>query len=945
MLRFRLKIVILGLLMSGATAVADADTVRGYVYDRQGKPLSDVSIEMVTTGRSTLSDSKGHFLFKNVPSGIHLLIFRAIGYLPDSVTISPTSYARDTTLRIELDALVTHLNTVTVRGDINPGLARSGNKREQKSLSLLYLISQRSIKQSADVTVGDMVQRASGVSVISDESTMANKAIIRGMDSKYSYMSVNGIPIPSPDDRSRYLPMDIFTAGMIDHLEIYKARSAAEAADAIGGMINVVTRSAPKNREFSFQLTTGYEQLFLRRSFLAFNSSAVDFKSPYEHYGPLYYARGSDFTKSNLSFYSKHPGPDMQGNVQWGQRFFHKKLGVLATISWFHGHAGSDNFLILQNNEPQLNNVPGITDFIRRHYSTTINRKTLYSTIAYRINEKNNLRLYQLFIRGDNIEARSSIDTSLSEGRSGPGTGRIALMKRSRWHRQSIEHINLRGTHQLNPQLSVDWSGVFSIAKGSYPDWAELIANTGRLRGAGGEVYQTPLLLAPLKRTWLHNTEKEKDFVGNLHYIPFRVPQYLELSGGSLLQFRHRDNFFNNYTFSPSITESNGQPFTDIYHAQWLNDNGPQNPRGTVNTPGTYRARENIAAFYGEGKTRIDSITIVVGLREEQTVQDIHSAVDASSGYRNHIHIHFNDWLPSFQLQAGLNEKQNIKLSYYKAISRPALYNVTFFNVDYDDYNVAGNPFLKRSTADNFDIRYELYNSKVLDKLQGTIFYKQIHHPFEKTLLNAGDTLYKLPENGLSYIPVSKLTEQLRNYNTAQNWGVELTLAKEWNKLYIEGNYTFTSSRIEQPKRYKERSDPENSGSDIIIVPKKEIRPLQGQSKHVASLSFTYHLPAEGLTVRLNGAYSSRRIADVSGWYGLDSWEKGYMAINLSAEKGIRSHWHLFFKVSNMLNSRNKVYVKGFSAGLPEQTESGRILVESSQRMASVLLGIRYGIK
>lgn len=932
------------MLMFGVTVTADAGTVMDFVYDRQGQPVSNVSVELEATGRSALSDSQGHFLFERVPSGTHLLIFRAIGYLTDSVAFSLTSYAQDTSFDVRLHILVTPLNTVTVKGGIAPGLTHQENIKERESLSLLYLISERSIEESADMNVGDIVQRASGVSVIRDETAIADKAVIRGMDPKYSYMPVNGIPIPSPDDRSRYLPMDVFPAGMIDHLEVYKVRSAPIQGDAIGGMINIVTHPVPKGRKFSFQLTTGYGQLFLQRPFLAFNSSAVQFKSPYERYGSLYNAKGSDFTKSNLSFYSKHPGPDMQGNVQWGSHFFHQKIGVFTALSWLHGHTGSNNFLILQNNEPQLNNVPGITDFITRHYSTTNNKQALYSTVEYHINDNNDLKLYQFYIRNDHIEARNSIDTSLSEGRSGPGTGRIALMMRSRWHQQSIEHLALRGKHQLSPQLALDWSEALSEAKGRYPDWAELTANTGRLLGAGGEVYQTPLLLAPLDRTWLHNTEKERDFAGNLHYIPFRSPIFLQLSGGSLLQFRHRDNFYNNYTFSPSITEGNGQPYTDIYHAQWLNDNGPQNPRGTVNTPGTYTARENITAFYGEGKIHIDSLTAVAGLRAERTVQDIHSAVDPDSRYGNRIYIHFNDWLPSFQAQARLNEKQNIKISYYKAISRPSLYDVTFFNVDYDDYNVAGNPFLKRSIADNFDIRYELYNSKVLNKLQGTIFYKRIHHPFEQTLLNAGDTLYKLPENGRSYIPVSKLTEQLRNYNTAQNWGIELTLAKGWDKLYIEGNYTFTSSRIQQTKRYKERSDPGDPHSDIMIVARKEIRPLQGQSEHVASLSFIYHSPLDGLTVRLNGAYNSRRIADVSGWYGLDSWEKGYMALNLSAEKSLHSRWHLLFKVANLLDSRNRTYINGVPSGLPEQTERGHILIKNSQSMCSALLGIRYEI-
>ena len=59
---------------------------------------------------------------------------------------------------------------------------------------------------------------------------------------------------------------------------------------------------------------------------------------------------------------------------------------------------------------------------------------------------------------------------------------------------------------------------------------------------------------------------------------------------------KKRNNFYNNYTFNPALQGINGQSFVDIYHAQWFNENGPQNPLGAVTNPNTYRGYEKINA-------------------------------------------------------------------------------------------------------------------------------------------------------------------------------------------------------------------------------------------------------------------------------------------------------------------------------------------------------------
>jgi outer membrane cobalamin receptor len=837
------------------------------------------------------------------------------------------------------------LDTVNVNGRIDPISEVHGRLLEKASVQLMHIISRQSIEQAADVTVADAMQRVSGVSVLRNETGIPGRVIIRGMDPKYSHAAVNGMAIPSPDPRHRYLSLDLFPSGIIDHLEVYKTLTPAITGDAIGGRINIVTRPAPKQQELSIQLTTGHSEFYFNRRYLYFDNSVVQTKSPYERYGPTYYSTGKDFTKDNLHFATKHITPDMQGSVTWGKRFLSQKLGILMTAGVQTTHTGSNGFLILQNNEPQIGNIPGITDFIKRIYYETNDRKQFYATLDYKFNEQHKLRFYQLYLHKQETETRSSVDTSLSEGRTGPGTGRIAILQRSLVARQSIEHLNLQGDHQLGTSLSLDWSGVYSIALGNYPDRAELTANTGRILGANGVVQQTPVLLAPLERIWMHNKEQESDVYVNLHYKPVFLQQGLELSGGTLLKYRQRDNFFNSYIFNPAITSGNGQPFSGIYDAVWLNNNGPQNPLGTVNTAGTYTARENITAFYVQAAYQKGPLYIMAGVREEHTEQHVRSAANPGTFLGKEIAIRYKDWLPSMSLRYALNAQQDLKLSWYEALSRPSLYDITFFNMNYDDYNIAGNPFLKRSTADNFDLRYELYQPGILEVLQATVFYKRIENPYEKTLLSAADTLYPIPANGLSYIPAAKLTEQLRNYGIASNYGIELSIVKQWNNIGVHANYTFTSSHIEQTRKYKQREDPKDVTSDIVTVTRTQERPLQGQSKHIGSLGLSYRLPRYGWYARLQGTYTGKRIDEVSGWYDLDNWQRAYTALDFTIEKTVGTHWRFFAKATNLLNAGTEIYVKATLPDIPEQMSPRRTLVEKEVHGRGMLLGVQYRMR
>ena len=89
-----------------------------------------------------------------------------------------------------------------------------------------------------------------------------------------------------------------------------------------------------------------------------------------------------------------------------------------------------------------------------------------------------------------------------------------------------------------------------------------------------------------------------------------------------------------------------------------------------------------------------------------------------------------------------LDGRQNIRASYYSAISRPNFYElVPHTTGDPDaDYQEIGNPYLKHTTADNYDVRYEFF-PKGLDQFLAGVFYKNIVNPIEYSLVKPGTGL------------------------------------------------------------------------------------------------------------------------------------------------------------------------------------------------------------
>jgi len=441
------------------------------------------------------------------------------------------------------------LPEVTIKGYSAPGGIRQSVRLQRAASLIVEIIPEEAIQRTPDLTVADVTRRVNGLSVTTDNSGQADRTIIRGMDPKYNYTLVNGIKIPSPGDRSRYIPLSLFPADLVQRVEVYKNLDPAMEGDAIGGVVNLVLRNAPEQPLFKVRLATGYDQTFFDQSYLSFDQHVIRQRSPYELYGPDYSATGSDFSKANLSFRNIRPAPDGLGSVTWGQRFAGSRVGVLLAADYQNIRRGVPDDFIPQNNEPQLNNTPGLTDFYHNQYSATLIREGLHSKLDYVIDPHNSIAFYQFYASEQDIESRYRVDTSLSQGRTVPGTGRITISDRSREHLQHIYSGTLQGDHRWggarpegSGELRLRWSSAWSVATGLYPDWAELSAGTARIQQPNGTIVQSPLLLDPLTRIWLRNRERDWSNYLYLDYQRRVGTHTLALGAGGLFREKDRTN-------------------------------------------------------------------------------------------------------------------------------------------------------------------------------------------------------------------------------------------------------------------------------------------------------------------------------------------------------------------------------------------------------------------
>ena len=919
-------------LIAVSTTVATAHTLDGIVKDnRTGEPLIGSVIEVKELPSvKTTTGLDGSFTLHELPNkGRYTLVVRYISYKTREI---PVDVSDKGIVNITLDEDLRELGEVVIKGHKEYHSDRSAIDMEKTAGNVLNVMSQQSIQLSPDVNVATVLQRVSGVTMERDASGEASYAILRGMDKRYNYTLVNGVKIPSPDDKNRYIPLNIFPSDLMDRLVVSKSLTADMEGDAAGGVVDMVMKDAPSHFQIQANAAVGASDYFWKdsRDYLTSNRSDYTHKAPYEVNGPEYKATTSDFASGPTQI-SRHsmPAPNFVGGLSIGNRFWKDRIGVMLAGSiqnTFRGTERTYNSVKMASGEQAMY----IYSLQHRYYSIHDLTAGVHAKVDLQL-ENNKFEWYNMYVRTNSkgVRYNNTVNTEYISSDSYTQDDETRSLSQT----QSIFATHIKGTHHLTKDFTVDWAGIFSQAKSEDPDRVYLsLTNTiqsadgvdGSLWSGNKNILKT--MPKNMERRFQHNTDKDWAGYINLAYNSQLGNDINALwKAGAQYRRKERGNRYYSYNFTPTdISQKlDGNGFDQFAAIDWTCKT-PYSQASQLN----YDSKEHIGAAYIMTTLKSRWGELNAGLRAEHTNQ-IYTMLQKFRNMGQVGEQSYWDWLPSASLKWTPTKKMNVRLSYYRSINRPGFYEIVPYQIMGEEYQEKGNPNLKRARIDNIDLRWEWFPSATEQVLAG-VFYKYLQDPIEQVFvaadgkLGSGADAYYMPDN----------------LGNAKNYGFEIDVVKYIRHFGIKANYTYTHSRITTSKReYKEGSAEYKTGVT-------QTRPLVNQAPHTANLSLLYKDTNYGWNAQLAASYTGTKLALVSPFKDADQWDKAMFGLDFSMEKKFPCGVSVFLKANNLLDAKRERYLKTVNQSNIEYEgqSSNKTIVGTYKYGRTYLVGVRVKI-
>lgn len=896
------------------SAYIKAAVLKGLVRDAQtGEELIGASVylkEHPAAGSTTGLD--GTFLLKNIPEGkSYTLVCSYISYQ----TMERTVGAKDDFILLEMTPSSVELDGVVFVASADKSTDNSARTLEKNAPIVLNVVSAKSMEISPDLNVANVLQRVSGVTMERNSSGDGQYAILRGMDKRYNYTLVNGVKIPSPDNKNRYVPLDLFPSELLDRLEVTKSLTADMEGDATGGAVNMVMKDAPNRFILQANLSTGYNTLFMERDYACFDRGGITPVAPREAFGTDYSAKISDFGKGTSTIAYKTPLPNLVGGLSVGNRFFDRKFGLMLAGSFQNRYKGVES-LFFTDNMNQTESTVRLTNRKDRKYSEEQMQYGVHAKMDYRFNDNHKIEWYNAYIGMQNSQVRESVSTNLSLAYA-PEKGNMlqGLETRSRLVRQQIFATTLQGMHTLTEPFFLDWSAVYSDARNKRPDNTYINLENQRVN------FVDKITADNAERRWEHNSDRDLAGYANLKYSKDLGLLGLELKAGGMYRDKDRANTYVSYFFNQTGTRpEQGKDFHSLQDITW----NLSTAKGSVG-PLDYDAGEKIGAAYLMGMLDNALGHVIVGLRAEHTDQS-YFLYYPNSGDDPVGRQAYWDLFPSVHVKYHPAENMNIRASYFRSVNRPGFFEIVPYSIINEDYTEYGNKDLRRARIDNVDLRWEMFPRPTEQFMVG-VFYKKIQDPIEQAYYSVNNRQY-------GYGPA--------NLGNAENFGAEVDIIKYMRNFGIKANYTYTHSKITTAKALFRKDE---SGK-VQLVNVDQTRPLTGQAPHVFNISLLYKDTRYGWDAQLATAYTGKKIVIASRFLNSDYWEEGAFTLDISAEKRFKNGLSVFLKANNLLDTASRQYIpttNEYNAKFEKQDISGgRTLIREDRYGRNFLIGVRF---
>jgi TonB-dependent receptor len=894
-------------------------TISGHITDADHAVLQGARVELQPNGYKAVSDSQGQFTISDLSPGHYTLTVSYVGFAPFSTELDVTAgqVAKvDATLQIG-----THSEVVEVRGERQHGEVEALNI-ERTADNIIQVLPAEVITSLPNTNIADAVGRLPSVSLERDEGE-GKYVQIRGTEPRLSNVTVDGVHLPSPEN-VRNVKLDAIPADLVEMVQVSKTLSANQEGDAIGGSVNLVTKSASDKPYISALGMGGYTPIAGGRWLNQFDGTA-----------------GNRFGKN------KRLGIMFGGSFDWNQRGIDDVEPSVGTTALSNGDFAQG--------------VPVTNGIDQREYWYNRTRYGFGGTVDYKLGDWSSAYIRGIFSRfkdfGEDWIYSPSVGSFQSQNLTNPD-GSVSFTDLTRTPEQRLFSVIAGARHDfgktgLNYELSLGqarFTGTFPAANFvADPNNPSNLLNGGvqfaidttnphtpKLNPVNVPTIFDPNLYVLDRLSQGDNHTFERDIHGAIsltrqynagpHFSVFEIGVKVRDAVKSQLnnqQFFNADDTLKMSQVLRGFTNPNYYlnaypkfgPTTDYNKilAFFNSNRNTFTPNAFLNNriiPGDFNASEQVYAGYAMNTINIDHARLQAGVRIESTSASflgLHIVNnDPNSVTRVPGDQSYTDVLPSVQFQYQFGQNTILRAAYGIGIARPNFADLPpkIIEADGPTRNKSsisiGNPNLKPEHAQNFDLLIEHY-LKPVGVIQAGVFYKYLTDP----IFNVQTRLTSGPfAQFLQFGPVNGPSAHLTGFEMA--WQQHLTfLPGLLNGAGVRANYSYTTSQVTfAPGAFGGRTDHPA---------------LQRQAPNNWNFDMTYD--KKGISARMGLSHNDANIFFYNFQNGADGGLKGpngdtYLFPHTQVDAQV-SYWiprgHGFQAIVSMLNLNNEVF--GFYQG------------------------------
>ncbi|MGS2741251.1 TonB-dependent receptor [Sinomicrobium sp. M5D2P17] len=893
--------------------------IQGIITDDTGLYVPGATVLIEDLNKGTVSNFDGEFTFVDVNPGIHTVSVRYLGYATLTREVDVTA-GNTVTLEISLTSQNTELNEVVLTGYGFGNQVKALNTQKNKQ-NITNIVSADQVGKFPDANIGDAMKRIPGITMQVDQGEARN-IVVRGLAPQLNSVTLNGSRIPSAEGDNRNVQMDLIPSDMIQTIEVNKAVTPDMDADALGGSINLITRSAPSDFRLSATVGSGINTITNKRI--------------------------------------------LNGSFLLGDRSKNKKFGWMLSASINDNDFGSDNVEAEWSNDFEFNNGdednlqsvdanPYASKVEIRKYLVQRIRRSLSANFEYNFDANNTLYFKSMYNWRDDRENRYTAATEILDGEDiGPGDfevdangnlvsfpveGERSLKggvdsrraKNRRLEEQRMQNYTLGGKHLLG-KLKIDWMGAYAEARERKPQErgyafvSEAYAVENGLNSRK-PIHRAMTSLSPEDYEFDSFQEetslaKEEDINA---FVNVEVPADFFGYGSGFVKFGARGRFKN------KSNELEAAEYAPLYNLETMADtdlvsyNDNDFLAGSQYIPGSFTSaaylgslsfsdesrfdkedlagdylgenfnvKENVAAGYIMANQKLsDRLSLLAGIRVENTwvesegnevILDEEGEFAGSNKLtdkNNYINV-----LPGLHFKYNISDNTVLRLAWTNTLSRPNYIDLAPYEqiVREDQEIYIGNPDLDPTTSMNFDLMAEHYFRSV-GILSGGVFYKDLKD-FIYTFVTEDETSgYK------RFQPLNGDNANILGFEAALQRQLDFLpgFAKNFG-IYL--NYTYLNATA---KGITNEDGDERGDLD-----------LPGSAPHMFNGSLSYSGKKFG--ARLSANYSAAYLNEL----GSESFEDRYydkqFFLDFNASFTINKNLRIYADVNNITNQPLRFY-------------------------------------